>query len=78
MNLIFGGIDNASLLSISILTHGSAIIIAGFGRSDGVPLAAIRIGLTTLFLLWSIATKREKEAFDGTYAILCSCGHLVY
>jgi len=78
VSLILGGIEDASALSISLLTNGSAVIFAGFYWANAAPLAAIRIGLTAIFLVWSIATKPEKDSFDGTYAILCSCAHLVY
>ena len=75
--LILGGFENASLLSISILTNGSAVLVAGFGGASSTPFAIIRICLTSLFLLCAIIL-RENETFDGTYAILCSVGHLVY
>ena len=75
--LILGSFENASLLSISILTNGSAILVAGFGDTSSTPLAVIRICLTTLFLLWAVIL-REDQTFDGTYAILCSVAHFVY
>ena len=75
--LILGGFENASLLSISILTNGSAILLAGFGGPSSTALAILRICLTSLFLLFAIIL-RENETFDGTYAILCSVAHLVY
>ena len=75
--LILGGFENASLLSISILTNGSAVIVAGFGGASSTPFALIRICLTSLFLLCAIILQ-ENETFDGTYAILCSLAHLFY
>ena len=78
VDCIFGGIETTSSLIISILTNGSTILVHGFSRPDSLPLATIRISLTTSFLLWSIISKPEKDAFDGTYAILCSFAHLVY
>ena len=75
--LILGGFENASLLSISILTNGSAILVASFGGASSTPLAILRICLTSLFLLCAIILQ-EDQAFDGTYAILCSVAHLIY
>ena len=75
--LILGGFENASLLSISILTNASAIFGAGLGGASSTPFAITRICLTSLFLLWAIIA-RENNTFDGTYAILCSVAHLVY
>ena len=75
--LILGGFENASLLSISILTNASAVLNAGLGGSSSMPLAITRICLTSVFLLWAIIAQ-ENETFDGTYAILCSVAHLVY
>ena len=75
--LILGGFQNASPLSISLITNGSAIILAGFESSRATPLAAIRILLTNVFLLTSIVLVREGESFDGTYAALCNFAHLV-
>ena len=75
--LILGNLENASLLSISILTNGSAVLVAGFGGASSTPFAIIRICLTSLFLLCAIILE-ENETFDGTYAILCSVAHLVY
>ena len=75
--LILGGFENASPLSISLITNGSAIIVAGFESSRATPLAAIRILLTNVFLLTSIILVKEGEHFDGTYAALCSFTHLV-
>lgn len=75
--LIFGGFENASLLSISILTNASAVLVAGLGGSSSTPFAITRICLTSMFLLWAIIAQ-ENETFDGTYAILCSVAHLVY
>ena len=75
--VILGDFENASLLSVSILTNGSAVFVAGFGGSSSTPLAIIRICLTSLFLLCAIIL-RENETFDGTYAILCSIAHLTY
>ena len=76
--LIFGGFENASLLSISILTNASAVLVAGLGGSSSTPFAITRICLTSLFLLWAIIIGQENKTFDGTYAILCSVTHLVY
>ena len=75
--LILGGFEDGSLLSISILTNGSAILLASFGGTSSTPFAILRICLTSLFLLCAIIL-REDQAFDGTYAILCSVAHLVY
>lgn len=75
--LILGGFENASLLSISILTNASAVLIAGLGGSSSTTLAITRICLTSLFLLWAIIAQ-ENNTFDGTYAVLCSVAHLVY
>lgn len=75
--LILGGFENASLLSISILTNGSAVVVAGFGDASSTPFAVIRICLTSLFLLAAVILQ-ENERFDGTYAILCSVAHLFY
>ena len=75
--LILGGFENTSLLSISILTNGSAIIAAGFGGTFSTPLAIIRICLTSLYLLCATILP-ENGTFDGTYAILCSIAHLAY
>lgn len=67
----------SALYSISILTNGSAVLVAGFGGASSTPFAVTRICLTSLFLLWAIIA-RENEKLDGTYAILCSLAHLVY
>ncbi|KAF6235159.1 hypothetical protein HO173_006788 [Letharia columbiana] len=75
--VILGGFENASLLSTSILTNGSAVFVVGFGGTFSTPFAIIRICLTSLFLLWAIISQ-ENGAFDGTYAILCSVAHLFY
>ena len=75
--LILGGFENASLLSISILTNGSAVIVAGFGGAPSTPFALSRICLTSLFLIWAVIFQ-ENDKFDGTYAILCSVVHFFY
>lgn len=74
--LILGGFEDASPLSISLLTSGSAVAIAGFGDYFSTPLAVFRISLTTAFLLISIVSRRGGENFDGTCASLCSVAHL--
>ena len=71
IHLILRGFENASLLPISILTNGSAVLVAGFGGACSTPLAILRICLTSLFLLSAIIL-HEDETFDGTYATLCS------
>lgn len=75
--LILGRFENASLLSISILTNASAVLVAGFGSTSSMPFAIVRICLTSLFLLCATIFE-ENETFDGTYAILCSVAHLFY
>ena len=75
--LILGGLENTSLLSISILTNTSVVLFAGFGNASSTPLVSIRICLTGLFLLWAIVF-HENETVDGTYAIFCSVVHLFY
>ena len=77
IHLILRGFENASLLPISILTNGSAVLVAGFGGACSTPLAILRICLTSLFLLSAIIL-HEDETFDGTYATLCSVAHLTY
>ena len=77
IHLILRGFEDASLLSISILTNSSAVLVAGFGVPSSTPLAILRICLTSVFLL-SATILRDSERFDGTYAILCSVAHLTY
>ncbi len=77
--LILGGFENASLLSISILTNASAVAVAGLNNgASSTPFAITRICLTSLFLLWAIVVLPVDGTFDGTYAILCSVAHLSY
>jgi len=47
--------DNTSPLCISILTNGSAVLLAGFGGACATSLAALRICVTTVFLLFCIS-----------------------
>lgn len=77
IQLILRGFEHTSLLPISILTNGSAILVAGLGGPSATPLAILRICLTSLFLLCAIIL-HEHEQFDGTYPILCSIAHLTY
>lgn len=68
--LILGGLfENAWPLSISIFTNGSAVLLAGLGGACATSLAALRIGLTTAFLFFSIVLVTEAGAFDGKFAI---------
>ena len=77
--LILGGFENASLLSISILTNASAVAVAGLNNgASSTPSAITRICLTSLFLLWAIVVLPVDGTFDGTNAILCSVAHLGY
>lgn len=77
--LILGGPwENASPLTISILTNGSAVLLAGLGGACATSFAAIRICLTTVFLFFCIVLVTEEAAFDGTYPILCSVAQLSY
>lgn len=77
--LILGGPwENASPLTISILTNGSAVLFAGLGGAYATSFAAIRICLTTVFLFFSIVLVTEEGTFDGTYAIFCSVDYLTY
>ena len=76
--LILGGFRNASPLVISILTNGSAVILAGSDGPRALSSAAIRISATMVFLLASIVTTTERENFDGTAASLCSVAHLIH
>lgn len=75
--LILGRFENASLLSISILTNASALLVTGFSGTSSTPFAVTRICLTSLLLLWALIAS-ENETFDGTYAILCSLAHFFY
>ena len=75
--LILRGFNHSSLLSISILTNGSAVLVAGFGGASSTPLAALQICLTSLFLLWAMFLQ-GYDHFNGTYAILCSVAQLSY
>jgi len=77
--LILGGrIENASPLSISILTNGFAVLLAGLGGACATSFAVLRICLTSVFLFFSIVLVTEEGTFDGTYAILCSVAQLCY
>ena len=77
INLILRGLEHSSLLSLSILTNGSAVLVAGFGGASSTTLAALQICLTSWFLLW--ATFLEgNDHFNGTYAVLCSIAQLTY
>ncbi len=77
--VILGGFENASLLSISILTNASAVAVAGLNNgASSTPFAITRICLTSLFLLWALVVLPVDGTFDGTYAILCSVAHLSY
>lgn len=75
--LILGSFQNASLLSISILTNASAVLVAGLGGPSSTSFAVTRICLTSFWLLLSIIAQKNN-AFDGTYAVLLSVAHLVY
>ena len=75
--LILRGFEQSSLLSISILTNGAAVLVAGFGGACSTPLAARHICLTSLFLLGAIILQ-GNDHFNGTYAILCSVAQLTY
>ena len=75
--LILRGFELSSLLSISILTNGSALLFAGFRGPSSTPLAALQICLTSLFLLWATFIQ-GNDHFNGTYAILCSVAQLTY
>ena len=75
--LILRGFEHSSLLSISILTNGSAVLLAGFGGASSTPLAALQICLTSLFLLWATFLQ-GNDHFNGTYAILCSVAQFTY
>ena len=75
--MILRGFEQSSLLSISILTNGSAILFAGFGGASSTPLAALQICLTSLFLLWATFLQGNDQ-FNGTYAVLCSVAQLTY
>jgi len=70
--------DDTSPLCISILTNGSAVLLAGFGGACATSLAALRICVTTVFLLFCIVLVTEEEKFDGTSAILCSIADIFY
>lgn len=70
--------DSASPLCISILTNGSAVLLAGFGGACATSLAVLRICATTVFLLFCVVLVKEEEKFDGTSAILCSIAYLFY
>lgn len=77
--LTFGDFENATPLSISLVTNGSTLILAGFDSYSSYPLAILRIFLTTIFLLYAIvASLTTEQAFDGTYAILCGVAYLAY
>ena len=75
--LILRGFEQSSLLSISILTNGSAVLVAGLGPASSTPLAALQICLTSLFLLWATVLQGDDH-FNGTYAILCSIAQFTY
>ena len=75
--LILRGFEQSSLLSVSILTNGSAVLFAGFGGDSSTPLAALQICLTSLFLLWATFLQGD-DPFNGTYAVLCSVAQLTY
>lgn len=75
--LILRGFEQSSLLSISILANGSAVLLAGFGGTSSTPLAALQICLTSLFLLWATFIQGNGH-FNGTYAVLCSVARFTY
>ena len=76
---------NANPIAISIITNGLAVVLAGFAPSRQTENSTILcICLTTMFLFYAIAATARRDdgrdggAFDGTYAILCGVGHLIY
>lgn len=56
IHILFGGFDDASPISISLLTNGSAVLFTPHAKSRATPLAAVRIYLTATFLLWGVVT----------------------
>ena len=75
---IVGDFADAGPLTISILTNGFAVCLAGFGGSRAMPLAVATILVITLFLLVSITFRGHGKDFDGTYALLCAVAHLLH
>lgn len=80
--LIYGGCENMPLLSISILTNGSALLLAGFGGPPSTPCAIIQICLMSLFLLGTIILKEMRHLMEPMlYCVAwrisstsCNCG----
>lgn len=77
--LIFGIFENASPLSISLLTNGTAVLLAGLDSSFSASFAILRICITTIYLTYPVfITSRSEEKLDGTYSVLCSVAHVAY